>query len=265
MEESSSSSPRVARLEKKVASLQKKLRNSQVGLQESARDAAIELPAMKVELQLLRGKLQSLNDVEDENLNLLTQLQEARSDADSARIAAAKLSAILDQLKELRRDEIDKKKEELKYMKKDEAWVVFMDTLLEGRGERVKALSQDFMLVMKVMDDPSAFCREVVVDSRYWWGSTGKREEKKDALDPELRQRVIREHVEFFKDRVDELQEDVKAESDSLKQMRLSIQKDCSILQDEIGKDEMRDERLDKVGKNDMLQKLKQVWASPIR
>jgi hypothetical protein len=43
---------------------------------------------------------------------------------------------------------------------------------------------------------------------------------------------------------VDELQQDVKAESDSLKQMRKLFQKDCSILQDEILKDEMRDKRL---------------------
>jgi translation initiation factor 2B subunit (eIF-2B alpha/beta/delta family) len=263
MEDSSSSSAaaaRVSSLEKQVASLKKKLRNSQVGLQESTRDAAIELPAMKVELQLLRAKLQSLNDVEEDNMSLITQLQEARADADSARIAAVKLSAILDQLKELRRDEIDKKKEELKYMKKDEAWVVFMDTLLEGRGERVKSLLQDFSLVLKVMENPSAFSREAQVDSRFWWGI--KREhEKKDVLDPELRQRVVNEHMEFFKDRMDELQQDIQVESDSLKQMRESIQKDCSILQDEIGKDETKEERLDKVGRKDMLQKLKQVWA----
>jgi hypothetical protein len=219
---------------------------------------------MKVQLQLLQLKLQSLNEVEDENVSLVAQLQEARSDADSARIAAAKLSAILDQLKELRRDEIDKKKEELRYMKKDEAWVVFMDTLLEGRGEQVRALSQDFMLVMKVMDDPSAFSRHArVVDSRSWWGT--KRDETGDVLDPELRQRVIAEHMDFFKGRMDELKQDIRVESDSLKQMRKSIQKDCAILQDEIGKDEITDERFGKVGKKDMLQKLKQVWATSNR
>jgi hypothetical protein len=136
-----------------------------------------------------------------------------------------------------------------------------MHTLLEGRGERVRALSQDFMLVMKVMDNPSAFSREERVDSRSsWWGT--KRDEKRDVLDPDLRQRVINEHMEFFKDRVDELQQDINLESDSLEQMRRSIQKDCSILQDEIGKDEMKDERFDILGKRDMLQKLKQVWAT---
>lgn len=231
-----------------------------MSLQESTRDASIELPAMKVELELLREKLQSLRHIEEENLNLIDQLEEAHADADSARIAAAKLSAILEQLKELRRDEIDKKKEELKYMKKDEAWVVFMDTLLEGRGERIKTLSQDFDLVMKVMENPSDFIK--TQDSRSWWG---KRDETKDVLDPELRQRVVNEHVVFFKYRIDELQQDVKLESASLKKMRESIQKDCSALSDEIGKDEGKEERLDKVGKKDMLAKLKQVWASPNR
>ena len=243
-----------------MASLKKKLRMTQVSLQESTRDASIELPAMKFELELLREKVQSLRHIEEENLILVDQLEEARADADSARIAAVKLSAILEQLKELRRDEIDKKKEELKYMKKDEAWVVFMDTLLEGRGERIKTLSQDFDLVMRVIDNPTVFVKKQ--DSRHWWGN---RDESKDALDPELRQRVITEHMVFFKYRLDELQQDVKLESASLKKMRESIQKDCSALSDEIGKDEVKGERLDKVHKKDMLAKLKQVWASPNR
>lgn len=243
-----------------MASLKKKLRMTQMSLQESTRDASIELPAMKVELELLREKVQSLRHIEEENLNLVDQLEEARADADSARIAAAKLSAILEQLKELRRDEIDKKKEELKYMKKDEAWVVFMDTMLEGRGERINTLSQDFDFVMKVMENPSVFIE--TQDSRNWWG---KKDEKKDVLDPDLRQRVITEHMVFFKYRLDELQQDVKLESASLKKMRESIQKDCSALSDEIGKDLLKGERLDKVHKKDMLAKLKQVWASPNR
>jgi hypothetical protein len=145
-------------------------------------------------------------------------------------------------------------------MKKDEAWVVFMDTLLEGRGERINTLSQDFDLVMRVMENPSVFIK--THDSRSWWG---KRDETKDLLDPELRQRVINEHMVFFKYRIDELQQDVKLESASLKKMRESIQKDCSALSDEIGKDEGKEGRLDKVGKKDMLAKLKQVWASPNR
>lgn len=252
------SSARVAALEKQVASLKRKLRNSQVGLQESARDAAVELPAAKVELALLREKLQQSRTMEEENISLIHQLEEARADADSARIAAAKLSDILDQLKELRRDEIDKKKEELKYMKKDEAWVVFMDTLLEGRGERMSSLSQDFDLVMKVVENPSAFSQWH--ETKTWWGKrTG---ETKDVLTPELRQRVVAEHLDFFKIRLDETVDDIREESDSLKQMRRSIQKDCVTMQEEIGKDESKEGHFEKVGKRDMLAKLKKVWAS---
>jgi hypothetical protein len=131
-------------------------------------------------------------------------------------------------------------------MKKDEACVAFMDTLLEGRGKRMKSLSQeDFDLVMKVMENPSAFFK--AQDTRTWLGT--QRDETKDVLDPELRQRVINEHMVFFKERIDELQQDIELESHSLKQMRESIQKDCSVLQDEIGKDEVKEGHLEKVGK----------------
>lgn len=140
---------RISSLEQEVATLKRKLRKSQAGLQETTRDSAIELPAMKVELEMLREQEKASSELREENTYLMQQLEEAKSDADSARIAAAKLSAILDQLKELRRDELDKKKEDLKYMKKDEAWVLFMETLLEGRADRMKSLTEDFELVLK--------------------------------------------------------------------------------------------------------------------
>lgn len=59
-----------------------------------------------------------------------------------------------------------------------------------------------------------------------------------------------------------ELQQDIIMESQSLKDMRVSIQKDCNKLQGEIGKDESKEERINKVGQRDMLEKLKKVWAS---
>ena len=255
MEDTSS---RISDLEKEVAKLKKQLKKSQAGLQETTRGAAIELPAMKVELELLRQQVEATRELEEENHQLMQQLEEAKSDADSARIAAAKLSAILDQLKELRRDEIDKKKEDLKYMKKDEAWVVFMDTLLEGRADRMKNLSEDFELVMKVMENPHALSQSD--EMRNWWGK--RKGGTKDILDPELRNRVLNEHLDFFKHRMGDLQQDIRMESKSLKEMCVSIQKDCAALQYEIGKDEMKEERINKVGQKDMLAKLKKVWAS---
>lgn len=250
---------RISSLEKEVATLKKQLKKSQAGLQETTRDAAIELPAMKVELEMLREQVQASRELEEENVILMQQVEEAKSDADSARVAAAKLSAILDQLKELRRDEIDKKKEELKYMKKDEAWVVFMETLLEGRADRMQNLSEDFDLVLKVMENPHALSQSE--ETNRWWGKR-KSASPKEAVDPELRNRVVREHMDFFKTRMGDLHQDIRMESDSLKDMRISIQKDCAALQAEIGKDESKDERINKVGQSEMLEKLKKVWAS---
>lgn len=249
---------RISSLEKEVATLKKQLKKSQAGLQETTRDAGIELPALKVELEMLRGQVEAAQQLEEENEHLMQQLEEAQSDAESARIAAAKLSAILDQLKELRRDEIDKKKEELKYMKKDEAWVVFMETLLEGRADRMQNLSEDFELVLKVLKNPRALSHQSE-EKHSWWG---KGKSVKDIVDPELRERVVKEHMDFFQTRMADLQQDIRMESQSLKDMRMSIQKDCLALQAEIGKDESKEERINKVGQKDMLEKLKKVWAS---
>lgn len=250
---------RIASLEQEVATLKKQLKKSQAGLQETTRDAAIELPAMKVELEMLREQVEASKALEEENEQLMQQLEEAQSDRDSAQIAATKLSAILDQLKELRRDEIDKKKEDLKYMKKDEAWVVFMETLLEGRADRMQNLSEDFDLVLKVLDNPLA-ASAPSGEERNWWGK--RKATTTDVIDPELRSRVIKEHLDFFQHRMGELQQDIRMESQSLMDMRVSIQNDCAVLQAEIGKDESKEERLSHVGQKDMLAKLKKVWAS---
>lgn len=256
MEESAT---RISSLEKEVATLKRQLKMSQAGLQESTRDAMIELPAIKVELEMLRSQVEASRQVEEENVRLAQQLNEAQSDADSARIAAAKLSAILDQLKELRRDEIDKKKEELKYAKKDEAWVLFMENILEGRADRMETLSQDFELVLKVLDNPRALSKQSE-EVHSWWG---KRKGTTAIVDPELRERVVKEHMDFFALRMGELQQDIRMESQSLKDMRVSIQKDCLKLEAEIGKDESKEAKMNRVGQKDMLEKLKKVWGSP--
>ena len=199
--------------------------------------------------------------IEENNLELRQELAEARTDAESARNAAAKLSDILDHLKELRRDEIDKKKEELKIMKKDEAWVLFMGTLLDGRAEQMEGLVRDFSMFKSVVMGPTDVSAQIQEKQNSWWAtSNSKGQAMGHDWDPGVQQSMIEEHIEYFLDGLQGLRDGIKAECQSLLEMRESIVKECRALQDEIGKEELEEDRSDKgEDRADMLAKLKEV------
>ena len=227
-------------------------------------EAAIELPALKVEVQLLKEKVAASQIIEENNLALRQELDEARTDADSARNAAAKLSGILDHLKGLRRDEIDKKKEELKIMKKDEAWVLFMGTLLDGRAEQMKGLVRDFAMFKSVVMGPTDVSAQIQEKQNSWWvHSNSSGQAMGQEWSPGIRQSMIEDHIEYFLDRLQELQDGIKEECRSLSEMRGSIVKECRALQEEIGKEELEEGRLERCeDRADILEKLKDVLAS---
>jgi len=81
---------------------------------------------------------------------LREELKEAKSDAHSALLAANKMSKILDQLKQLKSEEIDKKRMEYDHIKVEEAWVSFFYQVLESNLNQIRKLREDFYLVVRV-------------------------------------------------------------------------------------------------------------------
>jgi hypothetical protein len=257
----------VARLEQQVAQLTKQLQMATASARatgDASAQAAIELPALKVEVELLRDTAVVAAQLEQENAELRERLAEAVDDAESARHAAGKLSEILQHVKELRRDEIDLKKQELKVIRKDEAWVLFMDTLLDSRADVLSSLVMDFDWFKSFVNGRGMSAAAPKTRGR-WFISKGGSTEAVHVPEwtPEVREKMVEEQMEGFLDRMVDMQNDIKEELQSLREMRTSIERESRALQDEIGKDEVEEQdRLDR-GENrkDMLEKLKQAWG----
>ena len=128
--------------------------NGASAITESMAEDAITLPSLKKRIAELEEELAAKTDVEAENMELQQEMNDLKSDASSARLAADKMSKILEQLKSLKGDEIDKKKMEFDHIKVEEAWVSFVYQVLETNRQHMSKLQNDFMVVAKAVDSP---------------------------------------------------------------------------------------------------------------
>jgi len=143
---------RIKELESEVRKLKTSSSNAGTAITESMAEDAIELPDLKKRIAELEEELSAKKDVEAENMELLTEMNDLKSDADSAQLAANKMSKILEQLKDLKGDEIDKKRMEFDHIKVEEAWVSFVYQVLETNRQHMGKLQSDFMVVARSVD-----------------------------------------------------------------------------------------------------------------
>ena len=258
-------SKRVHELQKEVETLKKELAAAKADMRKSASTSAIELPAMKVEMAQLREELAEAQEAVNENVEIRAELEEAKADAESARLAAAKLSDIMDKLKELKDDELDKKRVEYNHMKKEEAWVSFVFQMLSNHKDQMTRLHEDFDLVLRIVESPAMMTVPGQKPrARGIWNSIKGNLNDEQVQDPELRQQLLREHVNFFQNKMKEIENEIKAESHSLKQIRDGIKKDREKLQGDIGMGEFVRESLRK-DDDDLLQQLTEMLIGPIK
>jgi len=140
---------KMKKYEKKVESLTRQLKASKEDLRLAKSETAVALPQMKMNLALATEQLRESKDYQTLCESLQEDLEQAKADASSANHAASKLNAILNQLKELKMDEINKKKVDYMNMQKEEAWVSFVYQMMARRHQQMKQLSKDFTLVSK--------------------------------------------------------------------------------------------------------------------
>mmetsp|Transcript_14008 Transcript_14008/g.19620 ORF Transcript_14008/g.19620 Transcript_14008/m.19620 type:complete len:731 (+) Transcript_14008:49-2241(+) len=262
-EDNDGDSAQIAKLEKVVATLKKELKAQKADYRKSVKSSAIEMPAMKVELAKLREEHDKTEEIEQENQELLEQLEEVKADAESARLAASKLSDILDQLKRIKRDELYKKKVTYNHLKKKEAWIEFVEMLLARNREQMDGLSNDFDLVMRVVDSNSSpACMKSEEKSGFFGRKTGK---YKDVFDPALRHQILMDHVNFYKGAIEDIQKEVLLRSVSIQREKESIKKVCTMLEDEIGDDEETVENSLELGEeHDMVANLTKLLIEPV-
>lgn len=251
-------------LEKEVEALKKELAAAKTDARKSASASAIEMPAMKVRIAQMEEELEQTQGLAEENEELRLELEDAKADAESARLAAAKLSDIMDKLKELKEDEIDKKRVEYNHMKKEEAWVSFVFQMLNNHKEQMTRLHEDFDLVLRIVESPAMMSVPGTKPRRNLWNAISGNLNDEQVHDPELRQQLLRDHVNFFCNKMREIENEIKAESHSLKQIRDGIKKDREKLQGDIGMTEFVRESLRK-DDTDLLQQLTEMLIGPIK
>jgi len=257
-------SQRVHELEKEVEALKRELKAAKGDVRKSVTDSAIELPAMKVELAQLKEELEQAEALAAENEDLRMELDDAKADAESARLAAAKLSDIMDKLKELKKDELDKKRVEYNHMKKEEAWVSFVFQMLNNHKDQMARLHEDFDLVLRIVESPTMMTVPGQKPKRNLWNTISRNLTDEQVCDPELRQQLLRDHVNFFCNKMKEIENEIKAESHSLKQIRDGIKKDRERLQCDIGMNEFVNETL-KTDDADLLHQLTEMLIGPVK
>jgi DNA repair exonuclease SbcCD ATPase subunit len=274
-EESLKQKKRIKELEQEVRQLKKgrpgPTRDPSALLVASMAEDAIELPVLKKKVAQLEEELTAKAELEEENMALQQEVQDLRADADSARLAANKMSKIMEQLNQLKGDEIDKKQMEHDHIKVEEAWVSFVFQVLETNKEQMKRLRDDFVLVSRVVE-----CPDVMVPNhpqtpflqkmrkRITKGDEDVNKDIKMKVDPEIRQKLVEEHLKFFEERMIEMEAHVHSETESLGSIRDSLRAQRDKLEVEIGISEFERDSLNPEN-NDLLEQLTTLLIGPVK
>eukprot|EP00934_Nitzschia_sp_Nitz4_P007192 Nitzschia sp. Nitz4//scaffold344_size17659//1756//3891//NITZ4_008808-RA/size17659-processed-gene-0.17-mRNA-1//-1//CDS//3329548603//7182//frame0 len=228
---------------------------------------AIEVPELHRKVASLEEELKAKTEVEEENMHLREELEEAKADARSASAAANKLSKIMDQLKQLQTNEIDKKQMEHDHIKVEEAWVSFIYQVLESNKEQLVKLREDFYLVARVVESPDVLVPRDPNDK--WWkrrlGNKKENEPEKGMfVDPDMRQKLLDEHIAFFNGKLLEAEQEIATETASLVSIRNSLRDQRDQLGFEIETSGFVRDSLDK-NDNDLLEQLSALLVGPIK
>ena len=235
-------------------------------ISQSMANNAILVPKLNKKIATLEQELKIKEELEEENVSLREELAEVKSDAQSSRLAANKMSRIMDQLRELKGDEIDKKRMEHDHIKVEEAWVSFVFQVLETNKEQMQKLRDDFYLVARVVESPDVLIP--AKSSSKWWQRLANKDDEDGPLemtvDPEMRQQLLSEHIQFFNEKLLEVENDINSESNSLGSIRDSLRQQRDRLETEIGTHMFEMDTLDK-DDNDLLEQLTALLVGPVK
>eukprot|EP00588_Corethron_pennatum_P012963 CAMPEP_0194281078 /NCGR_PEP_ID=MMETSP0169-20130528/19757_1 /TAXON_ID=218684 /ORGANISM="Corethron pennatum, Strain L29A3" /LENGTH=596 /DNA_ID=CAMNT_0039026033 /DNA_START=10 /DNA_END=1797 /DNA_ORIENTATION=+ len=88
---------KIKELTTEVDHLKAKLAAAKINIRKSCMASAIELPALKVQVECLEEELIAVEDVQKDNEALVKELEEVKADAQSAKQAAIQMSKLLDE------------------------------------------------------------------------------------------------------------------------------------------------------------------------
>lgn len=203
---------------------------------QQANALAITVPRLKLEITQLEEKVASVDETVTENQSLRQQLDEAQQDAESARMAASYLSDICERLKDIQRDELRSKQQHLQQIEKEQHWIAFVHMMLENYRMQVRDLCNEFdkkvvraveqMEKAAAAEDPQQQNKGPIKSALSWIS--------KQPVWP------WREATRFFKGRLQELEDSIQWEAESLQRIQGSLETDYSAVRKEVGAEETR-------------------------
>jgi hypothetical protein len=110
----------------------------------STADYILDISSHKLAIAQLKERQDFYELLEGENDELRRALNESKAEGDTARMAATYLSDIVDELRDIKRGEIDKKQQQLKMSLKEQNWLSFVQVMLENYRTQVGNLSNSF-------------------------------------------------------------------------------------------------------------------------
>ena len=228
----------VKELEEQVEHLQHALKRSKDDFRASIHGAAIELPAIKVQVEMLKEELQASQRLEEETEELQQELLEAKADASSARLAAERFSQFMEDMTPttLENDNpggndglVDHKETDgsavvteknsnsnsnIEYtrIRSEESWVKFSHLVLNTFKEQMRLLGDYFEMVVRVVESPDILTMipKAANQKRGWFGRQEVQGESN------LRKKLLVEHIKFFNERFLEIEDEITNRSDSV-------------------------------------------------
>eukprot|EP00977_Amphora_coffeiformis_P021702 scaffold9753_cov160-Amphora_coffeaeformis.AAC.5 len=215
----------------------------------------------KVEIAELKARVDELKIMEGRNMDLQQELEEARAEAETARRAATYLSDIVDELRDIKRGEIEEKQQLLQMTLKEQNWISFVQVMLQNYRMQVGQLSTNFnKTVVRTIENleftepkPETPEEEVAAGEesqeqppvekpkvsrrRSWWGG--------EVVTPQPPKILPwKESTASFEQEIKRIEEMLLAESESMHSIQENLAKDCVKLEREIGEKKLATESM---------------------
>ena len=104
----------------------------------------LDISQFKLEIAQLKERIDSYELMEARHGDLQQELAATQAEAETAQMAASYLSDIADQLREIKSDELEKKKLKLQMTAKEQSWISFVQLMLENFRTNTADLSLHF-------------------------------------------------------------------------------------------------------------------------
>lgn len=257
-----------AELEEENLELEARLRLAERDVRATVHDTAIEMPALKMRVQMLEESLNESVMLEEETMALKQELEEAKADKESAQRAAQQLSDFMEQQKKkfgFRGDELEKKRLSYFRQRLDERWVTFVVTVLSNFKEQMRLLGDYFDMVVRVVESPEILTMLGTQQNRKRTGGWFARApgQKEIQEEKELRNRLLQEHIKFFNERLLEIEDEINHRTESVDAISEGLSNDRVQLEAELDETEFVRDLFSKKGEK-LIRQLTTIMTSQL-